>query len=65
MLQRIFEQRVEKVRIETERHNAKTSQDATIRLFDDRHRHRYATRLATVAYFDVANALISDKVLNV
>ncbi len=57
------EQKAEKVRIETERRNAESSQVAVVRLLDSR--HRYATRSATVADFVVANASVSNKVLNV
>ena len=48
------EQKAEKVRIETERRNAESSQVAGVRLLDQR--HRYATRSATVADSVVANA---------
>ncbi len=57
------DQKAEKVRIDTERRNAESSQGAVVRLLD--RRHRYATRYATVADFVVANASVSNKVLNV
>ena len=53
-----------KVRIETERRNAESSQAAVVRLLDKR--HRYTTRFATIVDSVVdANASISSKVLNV
>ena len=52
-----------KVRIETERRNAKSSQAAYVRLLD--RRHRYATRSATVVDSVVANASVLNNVLNV
>ena len=52
----------EKVRIETERRNAETSQVAVVLLLD--RRHRYTTRSATVADSVVTNASASNKVLN-
>ena len=58
------DKKAEEVRIETERRNAGSSQAAVVRLLDER--HRYATRLATVANSVVANASVSNnKVLNV
>ena len=57
------EQKAEKVRIETERRNAESSQAEVIRLIDQR--HRYATRSATVADSVVANALVLNNVMNV
>ena len=57
------EQKADKVRIETERRNAESSQDVVDRLLDKRHRD--ATRSATVADSVVANHLVSNKVLNV
>ena len=57
------EQKAEKVRIEIERRNAESSKAASVRLLD--RRHRYATRSATVADSIVANALVSNNVLNV
>ena len=59
------EQKAENVRIETERRNAKIKQAVVARAIEDRHRHRYATRSATVADSVVANASVSNKVLNV
>ena len=58
-----IEQKAEKVRIETERRNAKSSQAAAVRLLNKR--HCYATRSATVTDSVVANASDSNKVLNV
>jgi hypothetical protein len=57
------EEKAEKVRIETERRNAECLQAAVVQLLD--HRHRYATRSATVADSVVANASVSNMVLNV
>ncbi len=57
------EQKAEKVRIETERRNAESSQVVVVRLLD--RCHRCATRSATVADSVVANALVSNNVLNV
>ena len=57
------EQKAENVRIEIERRNAESSQAASIRLLDKR--HRYATRSATVVDSVLANALVSNNVLNV
>ena len=57
------DQKAEKDRIETERRNAENSQATVVQLLD--RRHRYATRSATVADSVVANASISNKVLNV
>jgi hypothetical protein len=57
------EKKTENVRIETERRYAESSQAAAFRLLDQR--HRYATRYATVADSIVANASVSNKVLNV
>ena len=57
------DQKAEKVRIETERWNAESSQVAIVRLLD--RRHRYATRSATVVDSAVTNAQVSNKVLNV
>ena len=59
----IIEKKAEKVRIETERRNAESSQAAAVRLLDQC--HRYATRSATVADSVVANASVSYKVLHV
>ena len=56
------DKKAEKVRIETERRNAESSQVAIVRLVDQR--HCYATRSATVADSVVANALVSNKLLN-
>ena len=50
------------VRIETEKRYAESLQVATVRLLDKR--HQYATRLATVADSVVADASVSNKVLN-
>jgi hypothetical protein len=58
----IVDQKAGKVRIETERRNAESSQVAAVRLLDQR--HRYATRSVTVADSVVANALARNKVLN-
>jgi hypothetical protein len=58
----ILKKKQKKVRIETERRNAENSQAVVVRLLDQR--HRYATRFATVADPVVANALVSNKVLN-
>ena len=60
---RSVDQKAEKVRINTERRNAESSQVAGVRLLD--RRHRYATRSATVADSVVANASVSNKALNV
>jgi hypothetical protein len=57
------DQKAEKVRIDTERRNAESSQAALVRLIY--RRHRYATRSATVADSVVVNASVSNKVLNV
>ena len=57
--------RATKVKIELERRNIEASQAATIRLIDDRHRHRHATRSTTVAYRIVASASFFERVLNV
>ena len=57
------EQKAENVRIETERRNAESAQTANVRLLDQR--HRYTTRCGTVSDSVVANALISNKALNV
>jgi hypothetical protein len=57
------EQKAEKVRFETERRNAESEQAAVVRLLD--RRHHYATRSATVDDSVVANASVSNKVLNV
>ena len=58
------EQKAEKVRTETERRNAESSQAAVVRLLYQR--HRYATRFAaTVVDSVVTNASASNMVLNV
>ncbi len=60
----VDDQKAEKFRIDTERWNAESTQTAVVRLLDQR--HRYATRSATtVADSVVANALVSNNVLNV
>ena len=57
------EQKGKNVRIETEKRNAESFQAAFVRLIDKC--HRYDTRFATVADSVVANASISNNVLNV
>ena len=57
-----FEQTTEKVKIDTERRNAESSQAAVVRLLN--RRRRYATRSAMVAESVVANASALNKVLN-
>jgi hypothetical protein len=59
----MVDQKAEKVRIETQRRNAESSQAAVVRLIYQR--HRYATRYATVADSVVAKASTSNNVLNV
>ncbi len=59
-----FEQKAEKVGIESERHSVESSQAATVRLLDNK-RHRFATRSAKVADSVVVTARVSNKVLNV
>ena len=59
----MVDQKAEKVRIETQRRNAESSQAAVVRLIYQR--HRYATRYATVADSVVAIASVSNKILNV
>ncbi len=57
-----IEKKAKKVRIETERRNAESSQAVVVRLLDQR--HHYATRSTTVADPVVENALVSNKILN-
>ncbi len=57
------EHKAENVRIETERRNAESSQAVSVRLLYKR--LRYATRSSTVVDSVVANASISNNVLNV
>jgi len=56
------EQKAENVRIVTAKRKAESAQVAYVRFLDKR--HRYATRIATVADSVVPNALVSNKVLN-
>ncbi len=57
------DQKAEKVRIDTKRRNAESSQAAFVRLLDKR--HRYATRFAIVTNSVVTNSSVSNKILNV
>ena len=57
------DKKAEKVRTDTERRNAESSQAVVDRLLDKR--HRYATRSATVVDSVVANTSVTNKVLNV